>query len=260
MKFTLPVLSVLLIVLLQSAQAQSKKDLEKYLASATASKDSIQKLFTGLSSKFDSVSKACLVYDKMAKTIKEKVIKYDFNPENMGKILDSLQSNRDSAIAKEKSKFSLLRDSVKIYAHLSDSLQKEIGHLAFEVNKYVGQGTLPATEKDFIGLWTLNTRWFELADDSIQSGIILKPTPAEYNLVSKILFIDFETVQIIFSKGDSIKCFYKVNSFAKDKPFSMDITRDNKVNIRLNLNPMDNQVYVSYKRGKGYLYGFLRKE
>jgi len=171
-KFTL--LSVLLIVLSISAYAQSKKDLEKELASVKASKDSLQKVQNSLSLKYDSVSKVSIAYDKMKQTIKEKVTKHDFKPDGIAKIIDSLQANRDSVLAKANAKLPVVRDSLKAMKLLCDSLQKEIGHLVYVVNKYVGKGTVPATTKDFIGSWTFNTRWFELADDSIQSGIVLK--------------------------------------------------------------------------------------
>jgi len=88
----------------------------------------------------------------------------------------------------------------------------------------------------------------------------LKSTPADVNLVSKAIVFDLETVQLIFAKGDSIKCFYRVNSFSKDKPYTIDVTRENKINIRLNVNPFDGEFYVSYKKGTGYFYGFLRKD
>lgn len=260
MKRKIIVLTLLLIALSISLYAQKKKDLEKDLAACTAAKDSIQKTLAGLTTKYDSVSKACLSYDKMKQTIKEKVTKTNFQNENIGKIIDSLQINRDSALVRAKAKLPVVRDSVKSLNRLCDSLRKEVGHLTYMINKYIGKGTIPATAKDFSGSWTFNTRWFELADDSIQSGIILKPTPIDVNLVSKAIVLDFETVQVIFAKGDTIKCFYKVNSFSKDKPYTIDLTRESKVNIRLNVNPFDNELYVSYRRGKGYFYGFLRKD
>ncbi len=253
-------LSLVLVVLFQSVQAQSKKELEQSLARVTASQDSLQKLFTGLSAKYDSVSKVCLAYNNMAETIREKLIRYDYKPENIGKIIDSLKTKNDSVLAKGVAKLKILRDSVTTLKQLSDSLRIKVSKLAFAVNKYVNTATMPATVKDFSGLWDLNLKWLETTNDSSQCSIILKPTPAGNNTIVKIQFIDFETAQVQFSQGDSIKCFYAVNSFAVDKPYSINLTRESKLNINLNVNPFDGDLYVSYRKDKGFYYGFMRKE
>jgi hypothetical protein len=253
-------LSVALIVLFHSVQAQSKKELEQSLARVTTSQDSLQKLYTGLSAKYDSVRKVCLAYDNMAETIREKLIRYDYKPENIGKIIDSLKTNNDSVLAKGVAKLSALKDSVTSLRNLSDSLRSEVSQLAFVVNKYVNNGTLPATVKDFSGSWDLNLKWLETTNDSSICGIVLKPIPAGDNTIRKIHFIDFETAQVHFSQGDSIKCFYVVNSFAADKPYSINLTRENKLNLSLSVNPFDGDLYISYRKDKGYYYGFMRKE
>jgi hypothetical protein len=260
MKFKLFLLSVLLAVTVLSMQAQSKKELESSLAKTTTSKDSIQKLYDGLSLRFDSISKACLAYDAMYKIIKEKIVHCDFKPATIGKVADSMQISVDSAFKKTKARFVALRDSVKMLSHRSDSLQTEISHLSFVVNKYIGKGTIPGDSKDLAGSWDFNVRWYKIAEDSIQSGINLMGSSPDSNFITKLIFHDFETVMVIFSQGDSIKCFYQVNSFANDKPWTMDITRLPKVNIRLNLNPFDGELYVSYRKNKGFYYGFMRKK
>ena len=145
-------------------------------------------------------------------------------------------------------------------AHRSDSLRTEISHLGFVVNKYIGKGTIPADKKDLSGSWDFNVRWYKIADDSIQSGINLMASSPDSNSVKRLVFLDFETVEVFFNKGDSVKCFYHVNSFAKDKPWTMDVTRGTKTNIRLNANPFDGELYVSYRKNKGYYYGFMRKK
>lgn len=173
---------------------------------------------------------------------------------------NSMQISIDSAFKKTKARFIGLRDSVKMLTRLSDSLRTEIGHLGFVVNKYIGKGTIPADKKDLSGTWDFNVRWYKIAEDSIQSGINLMASPPDSNGVTKLVFIDFETVIVIFSKGDSIKCFYQVNSFSSDIPWTMDLTRTPKVDIRLNANPFDGELYVSYRKNKGFYYGFMHKK
>jgi len=260
MKVKLLLLSVVLIVSVFSAQAQSKKELENNLTKTTLAKDSIQKLFNELSVKHDSVAKACLAYDAMYKIIKEKIVHHDFKPANIGKVADSMQISVDSAFKKTKARFVGIRDSVKMLTRLSDSLRTEISHLSFVVNKYIGKGTVPADKKDLSGSWDFNVRWYKIAEDSIQSGINLMNHAPDSNSIKKLVFHDFETVVVIFSKGDSLKCFYTVNSFAIDKPWTMDLTRAPKINIRLNVNPVDGELYVSYRKNKGFYYGFMRKK
>ena len=259
MRSTLLVITILILVSFQPVMSQSKKELEKQLATVNASKDSVQKLYTSLSVTYDSINKAYLAYDKMAKSIKEMIIRADYKPENASIIIDSLFINRDSVAKKIKAGIAAIRDTLKISVHIADSLRNEITHLSFIVNKYVSKGTLPPSEKELTGAWALNLRWYELSSDSLQSGIILMPTPPEYSPMTELLFLDFETAQVTFSKGDSVKCFYKVNSYAPDKPFSIELTRENKINIRLHVNPLEGELLVSYRKGKGYFYGFLRK-
>jgi hypothetical protein len=243
-----------------SVYAQSKKELESQKVQLTRERDSIQALLTKVSGQFDSIHKIYLEYDKMYKALRDKEVNYAFKPENTGKILDSIHLNRDSVISKIKIRVALVRDSVKKLNRIIDSLNLENKSLNFVVNKYIGKGTIPATSKDFTGVWKFNTRWFEFAVDSIQSGVILSRTPAELNPIEKIVFLDHETALLIFSKGDSTRCFFKINSFANDMPFSMDISRENKVNIRILMNPVDGELYVCYRKPKGYLYGFIRKQ
>ncbi len=259
MKFNLLLLSVLLVAAIAPAKGQSKKDLEKSLTENTVAKDSIQKLLTELSARHDSVTKACLAYDAMYKIIKEKIVHRDFKLATIGKVADSMQISVDSAFKITKARFVALRDSVKMSSRRSDSLQAEISHLNFVVNKYIGKGTIPGDRKELAGSWDFNVRWYKIAEDSIQSGINLMATSPDSNSIVKLAFLDHETALVIFSKGDSIKCFYQVNSFAKDKPWTMDLTRVPKINIRLNLNPFDGELYVSYRKNKGFYYGFMRK-
>lgn len=97
---------ILMIFGLAIAQAQSKKDLEQDYTACVAARDSIQQELSGLSAtheslteSFDSVSNVCTRYDAMYAVIKERIFHYDFDPENMPTLLDSLQSERESAFS-----------------------------------------------------------------------------------------------------------------------------------------------------------------
>ena len=101
---------ILLLMFLFSAvtftQAQSKKDLEKSLAACSTTRDSLQKVLSGIPANYDSINKAFIVYDTMYNVIKKKVFNYAFNPTHMSLLLDSLRTSRDSAFSGLHSSFS----------------------------------------------------------------------------------------------------------------------------------------------------------
>jgi len=106
MKKVLPFLLVIIVVAVTNTQAQSKKDIEKDYANCVVARDSIQDALTGLSESYesltktcDSISNTCTIYDTMYNVIKEKVILYEFDPENISVLIDSLKSSRESAFS-----------------------------------------------------------------------------------------------------------------------------------------------------------------
>ncbi len=126
-------LLVLLIAAIISTQAQSKKDVEANYASCTAAKDSLQKLYTGLSATYeslnktyDSINKAYFAYDSMYQVIKEKVILHDFDPEKMSHLIDSLKTSRESAFSGIKS---TLNDSITALKQENIKLKATIASL-----------------------------------------------------------------------------------------------------------------------------------
>jgi len=106
MKTKVLLLIVSMIFTLSITQAQSKKELTQNLATCVAARDSLQRLFTGLSAKHDSlvkvhdsINEAYIIYHKMYKVIKEKIFGYAFNPTDMPSLLDSLKTSRESAFS-----------------------------------------------------------------------------------------------------------------------------------------------------------------
>ena len=62
----------------------------------------------------------------MYKTIQEKVLPYDFAPEDIGRIIDSLQTNRDSTLMSITSGSETLSDSISVLTTNIDSLNTTI--------------------------------------------------------------------------------------------------------------------------------------
>jgi hypothetical protein len=106
MKKLLLLLFVIMMVSMTTTYGQSKKEMEESYAKCIISKDSIQKLYTGLAAShetlnktYDSINKAYIAYDSMYRVIKEKVILHDFNPMNTSKLLDSLRASRNLSMS-----------------------------------------------------------------------------------------------------------------------------------------------------------------
>lgn len=129
MKTKLSVLFVLLIAAVSFTQAQSKKDIEADLAKCTITKDSIQNLLTGLSSNYDSISKACIAYDTMYSAVKEKVLLYDFDPLKTSELIDSLQTGRDGAFTGMSD---TMNDSIAILVEENTKLKELIESMGGE--------------------------------------------------------------------------------------------------------------------------------
>jgi hypothetical protein len=84
----------------------------------TTQLDSTTKVAASLSMDLDSVSKELGVYKGLYTTIKEQVVKYDFDPAEMGAIIDSLKTSRDETFSGLSATSTAMADSVAV-------LQKE---------------------------------------------------------------------------------------------------------------------------------------
>ena len=85
-------LSLLMIVSFAFTQKKGKVDPEKVAI------DSLTKANTALSAKLDSVSKDRERYLVLYTVIKEKVIKYNFDPSKAAFLIDSLKQGRESVL------------------------------------------------------------------------------------------------------------------------------------------------------------------
>ncbi len=86
----------LLLVLVVASQAFSQK--KGKVDPEEMKIDSLTKVTASLSAQLDSVSKDRDIYFGIYSVIKEKVIKYDFDPTKAEFLIDSLQAGRDSTI------------------------------------------------------------------------------------------------------------------------------------------------------------------
>lgn len=98
---------ILLSVLLYSASvsfAQKKEDLEIQITEQTRQIDL-------LNTQVDSTTIELTKYQEMHSVIAERVLKYDFEPERMSSLIDSLRATRDSTFSASKE---VWQDSVSV--------------------------------------------------------------------------------------------------------------------------------------------------
>lgn len=252
MKTKLILLVLFLFGGILTIQAQSKKDLEKDLNATKTEKDSILRAYTKLKAKNDSLQKVLNVISGIDTSIQNQVLS------------DSSvkRSNLDST-TKSSTKTNTPQAPVsnnKTSNSQLDELRSENERLKYTLNQYFGKGTIPATQKDLTGLWALSLQYFKITEDSSKSGLITVPAPGTSRAAVRIIFIDYELAEITYNTEETVKCFYKVNSFSATQPYSIDFTKGPELTTRLQVNPTSgNELQVSYKKGNGYYSGFMRK-
>lgn len=136
------------ILILSSLQAYSQKkgkvdpkdvaidSLTKVSTMLTTQLDSTTKSAASLSKEMDSLSRDLSVYKGMYTTIKEQVVKYDFDPADMGTIIDSLKAGRDAAFSVLSATSKSMTDSVAVLTKENAALKEMMAILkADEGNK-----------------------------------------------------------------------------------------------------------------------------
>jgi len=108
MKTKLLLILVLLITGVFSTSAQSKKEMEASIKNCTDARDSIQKEYTSLSAKHDSIYKNYIAYDSMYQAIKEKVFLYKFDPIRTSELIDSLRASRNQSLSGQRDSLAIL--------------------------------------------------------------------------------------------------------------------------------------------------------
>lgn len=231
---------ILIFLLLAVASFAQKKGKDK----APAQPDTVAQKLTAenkaLTEKNDSLSKELEKYFGLYAVIRDKVVKMDFDPTKMSKIIDSLQAGRQELSLSAASSV-MLRDSIKKIIVGYDSIRKENTGLLYAVNLLKGgPATNPTDPKDFTGTWTLILRKIKVTGESSRSGLVdisSEPLPKtatflEGNLIATVNFIDKEFAEFTFNNGEKGKCYYVINEFSKTKPYYIDF-KGTKADIRM---------------------------
>lgn len=92
------ILSVFIVVAMQG-YGQKKADMEAQVAQQSATIDSLNAQLSATNTALDSANMKLEDYGAMHQAIVDKVLKHDFLPADMGDIIDSLHTNRDSSFA-----------------------------------------------------------------------------------------------------------------------------------------------------------------
>jgi len=131
------ILSMLLFT--ASVNGQSKKDLELQVSQLQTELDTVKANYSSLSTVHDSTSKVLDTYISMYKTIQEKVLPYDFAPEDIGHIIDSLQTSRDSSYNSIMTGEASLRDTITLMSTSIESLNATIESQKAEIAELKAQ-------------------------------------------------------------------------------------------------------------------------
>lgn len=234
---------ILVFLLLAIASFGQKKGKDKAPAQPDTVAQANQKLTSenkALTAKADSLSKELDKYYGLYTVIKDKVVKMDFDPAKMSKIIDSLQAGRQELSLSAASSV-MLRDSIKKIITGYDSIRKENTGLLYAVNLLKGgSGTNPLDPKDFTGTWNLILRKIKVTGQSPRAGLVdisAEPLPKtatflEGNLIVSLTFIDKEFAEFTFNNGEKGKCYYVINEFSKTKPYYIDF-KGTKADIRM---------------------------
>ncbi|MCW3787859.1 hypothetical protein [Plebeiibacterium sediminum] len=167
----------------------------------------------------------------------------------------------------------------EINSSISDSLRKEISlnqELIAKNKVYsdlilsaLNSASFPSNEADIIGKWELFLNPVMIQGNPYESGIIGYNTLVVDDSISvhNITMIEFEPEElatIYFTGGIQQKCFYSINNFSKNSPYSIQFSKQDEFKMTLVVSPMPNGLMVSYEAPNKtdkvlYFYGLMKK-
>ena len=119
-----------------SEEQMAIDSLTKVTSMLTTQLDSTSKSAEGLSMQLDSVTDVLADYQSMHSVIEEKVVKHAFDPSEMGQIIDSLRTHRDSTFSGLTATSVALTDSITTLQKENTSLKAKVASLeAADANK-----------------------------------------------------------------------------------------------------------------------------
>jgi hypothetical protein len=230
----------LIVIISVSAFGQKQKDLQAKIDTLSKHNQVLTDQNKRLVLASDSLAKQVEQYHGLYTVIKDKVVKMDFNPATMSKIIDSLRAGRESAINLSGAAGVLLGDSVKKLHHINDSLRKEVDGLRYAVNLLKGHpAKSPVSATDFTGSWDLLLRKVKIIGKATHGGIVEAPAAAgasanfmDTNTLVKVNFIDKESAELTFANQETAKCYYAVVDFSKTSPYYIDF-KGTKADFRM---------------------------
>lgn len=220
---------------------QAQKDAIAKIDSLTAANQALKDSLKIVTAQSDSLSKEFEKYFGLYTTIKDKVVKRDFDPATMAAIIDSLKSGRDSLTLQLASASVKKVGPDSLTAVKIDSLKKETEGLLYTVNLLRGKpAKSPQDIKEFIGTWSLVLRKVKITGPSSRSGIVdisdesvaKTASPLEINPVAAITFIDHEFAEFTFKNGEKGKCYYVIEGFSTAKSYYIDF-KGTKADFRM---------------------------
>ena len=116
-----------------NVNGQNKKDLELKVDELRTEVDSLKGDYSNLSMMHDSTIAELASYQGMYDVVREKVLKYDFNPEDFDGIVDSLISGNDSVFTVLMEGSEVLRDTISLMSDNIEILHAQIDSQKVEI-------------------------------------------------------------------------------------------------------------------------------
>jgi len=120
---------ILILFLLAAVPGFSQK--KKKLDAQEAQIDTLTKANAALLAQVDSISAEQKIYYGLYTTIKEKVLKEDFDPARFSEIVDSIRAHRDSSISVLSTSF---KDSLSMLAKENEVLKAKMDTMTVALN------------------------------------------------------------------------------------------------------------------------------
>lgn len=219
----------------------------------------------------DSLDKVGDEFDMFLKHIQTNYIKNEKDTS-----IQTIQSSLDSIMLTDNSEDAVGNDSLKILTDSIKSIQGYVGEVMDEngLLKEIIRGGMklndyPQSAVDVLGTWSFSNTLVGLHKDSLANGLVSYsrmdiPDAFLSGMVSQVVFSEGELADIFFRDGKSEKCFYKINNFSKDKPYTIAFDRRNSNSLVLMITALPDGLQFSYNGGgtKGkeiYHIGYMTK-
>lgn len=252
---------------INNVNSQSKREIEQQ-------NQALKRIIVLDEIKMDSLEKVNMLNLHFINYFVEKYVPAspDLTLSQAQKYLDSLMSN-SLASGKEQvltDSIVKLQDSLRAMALYTDSIMEVDATIKTILGMKLEQTNYPQSPNDFFGVWSLVIDPLRMIMDSLYTGIaaqnrMILPKNVERGMIKKINFIDTDFAELVFMNGTTEKCFFDIDNFSKDQPYTIHFNGKDDINLYLLVQHLPEGIQVSYQ-DKDYntdnlfYFGYMKPE